>query len=163
MSEKENFEFQAEVGKVLNIVVGSLYSHSEIFLRELISNASDAADKLRYAALTHPELIKGHGAFEIVLSPDKGANTLTIADNGIGMNKQELIENLGTIARSGSAEFAAHLTGDSKKDLNLIGQFGVGFYSAFMVADNVEVTTRKAGDDQGWLCESDGTGSFSIT
>ena len=163
MSLTEKFEFQAEVGKVLNIVVGSLYSHSEIFLRELISNASDAADKLRYAGLTHPELIKGHGAFEIILTPDKSANTLTITDNGIGMNKQDLIENLGTIAKSGSAEFVSHLTGDAKKDLNLIGQFGVGFYSAFMVADRVEVKTRKAGDEQGWLWESDGTGSFSIT
>ena len=163
MQQTEKFEFQAQVGKVLNIVVGSLYSHSEIFLRELISNASDAADKLRYAALMHPELIKGHGPFEIILTPNKSTNTLTIADNGIGMNKQDLIENLGTIAKSGSAEFAAHLTGDAKKDLNLIGQFGVGFYSAFMVADKVEVKTRKAGEEQGWLWESDGLGSFSIT
>ena len=162
MQQTEKFEFQAEVGKVLNIVVGSLYSHSEIFLRELISNASDAADKLRYAGLTHPELVKGHRAFEIILTPDKSANTLTITDNGIGMNKQDLIENLGTIAKSGSAEFASHLTGDAKKDLNLIGQFGVGFYSAFMVADKVEVKTRKAGDEDGWLWESDGTGSFPL-
>ncbi len=162
MSETEKYEFQAEVGKVLDIVVGSLYSHSEIFLRELISNASDAADKLRYSALTHPELMKQHGAFEIILKPNKADKTLSVIDNGIGMNKEELIANLGTIAKSGSAEFAAHLTGDNKKDMNLIGQFGVGFYSAFMVADEVEVITRKAGDDSGWRWKSNGSGSFTI-
>ena len=162
MSETEKYEFQAEVGKVLDIVVNALYSHSEIFLRELISNASDAADKLRYSALTHPDLMKDHGAFEIILKPDKSAKTLAVIDNGIGMNKEELIQNLGTIAKSGSAEFAAHLTGDSKKDMNLIGQFGVGFYSAFMVASKVEVFTRKAGDSTGWHWTSEGSGSFTI-
>lgn len=163
MSQTQKYEFQAEVSKVLKIVVDSLYSHSEIFLRELISNASDACDKLRYTSLTHPDLMKDHGAFEIVLQPDKSKNTLTITDNGIGMNKQDLIDNLGTIAKSGSAEFAAHLTGDNAKDMNLIGQFGVGFYSAFMVASKVEVRTKKAGEDTGWLWESDGIGSFTIT
>ncbi|MGN1091993.1 MAG: molecular chaperone HtpG [Alphaproteobacteria bacterium] len=163
MPETQQYEFQAEVSKVLKIVVDSLYSHSEIFLRELISNASDACDKLRYACLTHPDLMKDHGSFEITLTPDKAKNTLVIADNGIGMNKQDLIDNLGTIAKSGSAEFAAHLTGDNAKDLNLIGQFGVGFYSAFMVASKVEVRTKKAGDDTGWLWQSEGVGSFTIT
>ncbi len=163
MAQTEKYQFQAEVGKVLDIVVNALYSHSEIFLRELISNASDAADKLRYSALTHPELMKDHGAFEIILTPNKAQKTLAITDNGIGMNKEELIQNLGTIAKSGSAEFAAHLTGDNKKDMNLIGQFGVGFYSAFMVASSVDVITRKAGDSAGWHWTSDGVGSFTIT
>ena len=162
MVQVEKHDFQAEVSKVLNIVVNSLYSHSEVFLRELISNASDACDKLRYAALTHPDLMKDHGAFEIILKPDKAAKTLTITDNGIGMSKDELINNLGTIARSGSAEFASHLTGDNKKDINLIGQFGVGFYSAFMVASLVEVISKKAGDEVGYKWTSEGNGSFTI-
>lgn len=162
MVQVEKHDFQAEVSKVLNIVVNSLYSHSEVFLRELISNASDACDKLRYAALTHPDLMKDHGAFEIILKPDKAAKTLTITDNGIGMSKDELINNLGTIARSGSAEFASHLTGDNKKDINLIGQFGVGFYSAFMVANLVEVISKKAGDEMGYKWTSEGNGSFTI-
>lgn len=162
MLQVEKHDFQAEVSKVLNIVVNSLYSHSEVFLRELISNASDACDKLRYAALTHPDLMKDHGAFEIILKPDKAAKTLTITDNGIGMSKDELINNLGTIARSGSAEFASHLTGDNKKDINLIGQFGVGFYSAFMVASLVEVISKKAGDEVGYKWTSEGNGSFTI-
>lgn len=162
MVQVEKHDFQAEVSKVLNIVVNSLYSHSEVFLRELISNASDACDKLRYAALTHPDLMKDHGAFEIILKPDKAAKTLTITDNGIGMSKDELINNLGTIARSGSAEFASHLTGDNKKDINLIGQFGVGFYSAFMVANLVEVISKKAGDEVGYKWTSEGNGSFTI-
>ncbi len=162
MVQVEKHDFQAEVSKVLNIVVNSLYSHSEVFLRELISNASDACDKLRYAALTHPDLMKDHGAFEIILKPDKAAKTLTITDNGIGMSKDELINNLGTIARSGSAEFASHLTGDNKKDINLIGQFGVGFYSAFMVASLVEVISKKAGDEMGYKWTSEGNGSFTI-
>ena len=155
--------FQAEVAKVLDIVIHSLYSNNEIFLRELISNASDACDKLRYALLTHPELGKETGAFKIILEPNAKEKTLTIIDNGIGMNKDDLINHLGTIARSGSAEFVKSLTGDKQKDMALIGQFGVGFYSAFMVADKVIVRTKKAGDDQGWLWESDGAGSFTIT
>ncbi len=160
MSE-EKLSFQADVSKVLDIVVNSLYSHNEIFLRELISNAADACDKLRYAALTHPDLAKGQ-AFQIDLIPNKDKNELTVRDNGIGMDKDDLIKHLGTIAHSGSAEFIKSLTGDNKKDINLIGQFGVGFYSAFMVADKVTVLTKKAGDDRGWRWESDGKGSFTL-
>ncbi len=161
-TDQTTMPFQAEVAKVLDIVIHSLYSNSEIFLRELISNASDACDKLRYALLTHPELAKQAGSFKITLTPDEGAKTLTISDNGIGMNKEDLVAHLGTIARSGSAEFIKSLTGDKQKDMALIGQFGVGFYSAFMVADKVTVHTKKAGDENGWLWESDGAGSFTI-
>ena len=160
MSE-EKIEFQAEVAKVLDIVIHSLYSNHEIFLRELISNASDACDKLRYALLTHPDLTP-NTAFKITITPDKKAGTLTITDNGIGMNKDDLINHLGTIARSGSGEFMKALTGDKQKDMALIGQFGVGFYASFMVADKVQVQTRKAGDKTGWLWESDGLGTFTI-
>ena len=160
MSE-EKIEFQAEVAKVLDIVIHSLYSNHEIFLRELISNASDACDKLRYALLTHPELVKNEG-FKITIAPDKKEKSLTITDNGIGMNKEDLINHLGTIARSGSAEFMKNLTGDKQKDMALIGQFGVGFYASFMVADKVQVRTQKAGDETGWFWESDGSGSFTI-
>ncbi|MTJ79560.1 MAG: molecular chaperone HtpG [Telmatospirillum sp.] len=159
---EEKLSFQAEVSKLLDIVVHSLYSNKEIFLRELISNASDACDKLRYGALTAPDLLAGGSDFRIVLTPDKEARTLTIADNGIGMNRTDLVENLGTIARSGTAAFLSQLSGDQKKDVSLIGQFGVGFYSAFMVAEKVEVLTRKAGEDQGWRWVSDGKGEFTI-
>ena len=159
---EEKMEFQAEVGKVLHIVVNALYSDTDIFLRELISNASDACDKLRYAAITNPEMAKDASEFKINLYPDKEAKTLTVADNGIGMNKDDLIKDLGSIGRSGSAEFLKNLTGDVQKDANIIGQFGVGFYSAFMVADKVEVRSRKAGDTQGWLWTSEGTGSFTV-
>ncbi|MBO7258038.1 MAG: ATP-binding protein, partial [Alphaproteobacteria bacterium] len=126
-TETTTMTFQAEVAKVLDIVIHSLYSNNEIFLRELISNASDACDKLRYALLTHPELAKETGAFKIILEPNDKEKTLTITDNGIGMNKDDLINHLGTIARSGSAEFIKSLTGDKQKDMALIGQFGVGF------------------------------------
>lgn len=159
---KETYDFQAQVSKVLDIVVHSLYSHSEIFLRELISNAADACDKLRYLSLTTPDLMKNHGPFKITLTPDKKNKTLTITDNGIGMDKKDLIENIGTIAHSGSAEFAKHLTGDNKKDAKLIGQFGVGFYSAFMVADSVEILSKKAGTDIGYKWTSAANGSFEI-
>jgi molecular chaperone HtpG len=159
---EEKLSFQAEVSKLLEIVVHSLYSNKEIFLRELISNASDACDRLRYAALTQPELLAGDGDFRIILTPDKAARTLTLADNGIGMNRADLVENLGTIARSGTAAFLGQLTGDAKKDVSLIGQFGVGFYSAFMVAERVEVITRKAGEDEGWRWISDGKGEFTV-
>lgn len=155
-------EFKAEVAKVLDIVIHSLYSNSEIFLRELISNASDACDKLRYALLTHPELAKHTGEFKIILTPDKATKTLTVTDNGIGMNREDLINHLGTIARSGSAEFVKMLTGDKKKDMALIGQFGVGFYASFMVADKVVVRTKKAGDETGWVWESTGSGTFTV-
>ncbi|GAA0579461.1 molecular chaperone HtpG [Caenispirillum bisanense] len=158
----EKLNFQAEVARVLDIVVHSLYSHKEIFLRELVSNASDACDKLRWMALTQPELTADDPGFRITLTPDKDAKTLTVADNGVGMNRDELIENLGTIARSGTGEFLRNLTGDSRKDLTLIGQFGVGFYSAFMVAKQVEVVSRKAGDAHGWRWVSDGSGTFTV-
>ncbi len=158
----ETRSFQAEVSRLLDIVAHSLYSEKEIFLRELISNASDACDRLRYAALTEPGLAEGESNYRVVLTPVKSSRTLTIADNGIGMNRDELVENLGTIARSGTAAFMNQLTGDDKKDVSLIGQFGVGFYSAFMVADKVDVLSRKAGDSEGWRWTSDGRGSFTI-
>ncbi len=159
---QETRSFQAEVSRLLDIVAHSLYSEKEIFLRELISNASDACDRLRYAALTEPGLAEGDAAYRVVLTPDKAARSLTIADNGIGMNRAELIDNLGTIARSGTAAFVSQLSGDSRKDMSLIGQFGVGFYSAFMVADKVEVLARKAGEAEGWRWVSDGKGEFSV-
>jgi len=159
---QETRTFQAEVSRLLDIVAHSLYSEKEIFLRELISNASDACDRLRYAALTQPNLIEGDPDYRVVLTPVKSSKTLTIADNGIGMSHDELVENLGTIARSGTAAFVKELSGDERKDMSLIGQFGVGFYSAFMVADKVEVLSRKAGEDQGWRWESDGKGEFTI-
>jgi molecular chaperone HtpG len=158
----ETRTFQAEVSRLLEIVAHSLYSEKEIFLRELISNASDACDRLRYAALTEPSLAEGEQNYRVVLTPIKSSKTLTVADNGIGMNHDELVENLGTIARSGTAAFMQQLTGDAKKDMSLIGQFGVGFYSAFMVADRVEVLSRKAGEAEGWRWVSDGRGSFTI-
>src|SRR5204863_748078 len=158
----ETRSFQAEVSRLLDIVAHSLYSEKEIFLRELISNASDACDRLRYAALTEPSLAEGEAAYRVVLTPVKSSRTLTVADNGIGMNHDELIENLGTIARSGTAAFVDQLTGDARSDMSLIGQFGVGFYSAFMVADKVEVLSRKAGESEGWRWTSDGKGSFTI-
>ena len=159
---QETRSFQAEVSRLLDIVAHSLYSEKEIFLRELISNASDACDRLRYAALTEPALAEGDMSYRVVLAPDKSTRTLTVADNGIGMNREELIENLGTIARSGTAAFVNQLSGDARKDMSLIGQFGVGFYSAFMVAETVEVKSRKAGESQGWRWVSDGKGEFVI-
>src|SRR3974390_1976262 len=159
---QETRSFQAEVSRLLDIVAHSLYSQKEIFLRELISNASDACDRLRYAALTEPALAEGDTDYRVVLTPDKKSRTLTIADNGIGMNRDELIENLGTIARSGTAAFMTQLSGDARKDMSLIGQFGVGFYSAFMVAEKVEVLSRKAGESEGWRWVSDGKGEFTI-
>jgi molecular chaperone HtpG len=159
---EEKMSFQAEVAKLLDIVVHSLYSNKEIFLRELISNASDACDKLRYESLTQDSLLEGQGNFSIRLVPEKSKRVLSIIDNGIGMNRSELVENLGTIARSGTAAFLAGLKADQKGDVSQIGQFGVGFYSAFMVADQVEVITRKAGETSGWIWKSDGKGEFSI-
>jgi molecular chaperone HtpG len=159
---QETKSFQAEVSRLLDIVAHSLYSEKEIFLRELISNASDACDRLRYAALTEPVLAEGDTEYRVTLTPDKSARTLTIADNGIGMNREELIDNLGTIARSGTAAFVSQLSGDARKDMSLIGQFGVGFYSAFMVAEQVEVLSRKAGESQGWRWMSDGKGEFTV-
>src|SRR4051794_6065727 len=159
---QETRNFQAEVSRLLEIVAHSLYSEKEIFLRELISNASDACDRLRYAALTEPALAEGETEYRVTLTPDKAARTLTIADNGIGMNREELIDNLGTIARSGTAAFVNQLSGDARKDIGLIGQFGVGFYSAFMVAEKLEVLSRKAGESQGWRWVSDGRGEFTV-
>ena len=158
----ETFTFQAEVSKLLDIVVHALYSNKQIFLRELISNASDACDRLRYCALTEPSLLQDDPSFKIVLTPDKTAGTLTIADNGIGMSRDELVENLGTIARSGTAAFASQLATAKKTDISPIGQFGVGFYSAFMVAGTVAVTSRKAGAEEGWCWRSDGQGTFTV-
>jgi molecular chaperone HtpG len=154
--------FEAEVGRVLDLVINSLYQHREIFLRELISNASDACDRLRYAALGEPELLEGDPELKILLVAEPAAGTLTVIDNGIGMSRDELAQNLGTIARSGTQRFAAELSGDSAKDLRLIGQFGVGFYSAFMVADRVEVRARKAGEEHGWRWQSDGRSGFTV-
>ena len=159
-AEKHNFE--AEVSRLLEIVAHSLYSEREVFLRELISNASDACDRLRYLALTEPDLVKGDAAYRITLTADTAARTLTVADNGIGMSRAELIDNLGTIARSGTSAFVKNLSGDQRKDMALIGQFGVGFYSAFMVADQVEVLSRKAGETEAHLWVSDGKGDYTV-
>ena len=162
--EKQTHGFQAEVSRLLHLMIHSLYSNREIFLRELISNASDACDKLRFKALDEPSLLESGSDPAISLRIDKAASTLTIADNGIGMNQEEVIENLGTIARSGTEKFLASLSGDQKKDAQLIGQFGVGFYSAFIVADRVTVESRKAGTDAsaGVRWESDGQGEFTV-
>lgn len=161
---QERHGFQAEVSRLLHIVAHSLYSDKSVFLRELISNASDACDKLRYLALTQPELLEGGGDLAVTLATDKEKKILTIADNGIGMNKDDLISHLGTIARSGSAKFSEELASAKTQEqkVSLIGQFGVGFYSAFMVADKVEVVSRKAGETQGWRWVSDGTGEFTV-
>jgi len=161
--QTEQHEFQAEVSRVLQLMVRSVYSESEIFLRELISNAADASDKLRYEALTDDALLDGDGDYTITITVDKEAGTLSIADRGIGMSHDELISNLGTVARSGTAAFAEQLTGDAAKDVSLIGQFGVGFYAAFIVSDDVRVTSRRAGSDEAWTWQSDGQSGFSLT
>lgn len=166
MSEttKETLGFQTEAKQLLQLMIHSLYSNKEIFLRELISNASDAIDKLRFESLDQESLLEGLGDYAIHVSVNKDAKTLTIADNGIGMSRDEAIEHLGTIAKSGTANFMASLTGDQKKDAQLIGQFGVGFYSAFIVADKVEVHTRRAGSaaTEGALWTSHGEADFTI-
>jgi molecular chaperone HtpG len=166
MSEttKETLGFQTEAKQLLQLMIHSLYSNKEIFLRELISNASDAIDKLRFESLDQESLLEGLGDYAIHVSVNKDAKTLTIADNGIGMSRDEAIEHLGTIAKSGTANFMASLTGDQKKDAQLIGQFGVGFYSAFIVADKVEVHTRRAGSAaiEGALWTSHGEADFTI-
>ena len=153
-------EFQAETKQVLRLVIHSLYSHKEIFLRELVSNASDACEKLRFEAIANPELLGGD-SLSITLTPDSPAGTLSIKDNGIGMSKEEVIDNLGTIARSGTKKFLETLSGDSAKDAQLIGQFGVGFYSAFIVADKVTVLSKR-GDAPGVRWDSDGEGQYQI-
>ncbi|MEP2651249.1 MAG: molecular chaperone HtpG [Paraglaciecola sp.] len=163
-AQQETHGFQTEVKQLLQLMIHSLYSNKEIFLRELVSNAADAADKLRFKALSNDSLYEGDGDLHVKLSINKDAGTITIADNGIGMNKADVIEHLGTIAKSGTKEFFGKLSGDEAKDSQLIGQFGVGFYSAFIVADNVTVRTRAAGDDvsNGVQWESAGEGEFTI-
>jgi molecular chaperone HtpG len=161
---KETLGFQAEVRQLLQLMIHSLYSNKEIFLRELVSNASDACDKLRFEAIAQPELLEGHGELAIRIAFDKDGRTITVSDNGIGMSRDEAIAQLGTIARSGTREFFARLTGDQQKDAQLIGQFGVGFYSSFIVADRVSVVTRRAGlpADAAVRWESDGGGEFTV-
>ncbi|ETK23847.1 MULTISPECIES: molecular chaperone HtpG [Pseudomonas] len=163
-TQKETLGFQTEVKQLLHLMIHSLYSNKEIFLRELISNASDAVDKLRFEALSKPELLEGGAELKIRVSFDKDAKTVTIEDNGIGMNREDAITHLGTIAKSGTADFMKNLSGDQKKDSHLIGQFGVGFYSAFIVADQVEVFSRRAGLDasEGVHWSSKGEGEFEI-
>ncbi len=163
-AQKETLGFQAEVKKLLHLMIHSLYSNKEIFLRELISNASDAADKLRFLALSDADIYEGDGDLKIWIETDSDAKTITITDNGIGMTRDEVIQHLGTIAKSGTSEFLSHLSGDQRNDSQLIGQFGVGFYSAFVVAKKVEVFTRKAGvaAEQGVHWVSEGEGEFVV-
>ena len=155
--------FEAEAKQLLKLMIHSLYSNREVFLRELVSNASDAVDKLRFEALSNPEWLGEDSDLRIRLAFDKDARTLTIEDNGIGMNRQELIENLGTIARSGTARFLEQLTGDQQKDSQLIGQFGVGFYASFIVADRVAVETRRAGETEAWCWRSSGEADYELS
>src|ERR1700724_3196284 len=163
-TQKETMGFQAEVKQLLDLMIHSLYSNKEIFLRELISNASDAIDRLRFDALSNAALLEQDTELNIHVAYDKDARTITVTDNGIGMTRDEVIENIGTIAKSGTREFFSSLTGDQQKDANLIGQFGVGFYSSFVVADKVTVTTRRAGlpAEDGVRWESDGQGEYSL-
>jgi molecular chaperone HtpG len=166
-AQKETLGFQAEVKQLLDLMIHSLYSNKEIFLRELISNASDAADKLRFEALSHNALYESDSELRIRVAIDKAARTVTISDNGIGMSRDEVVKNIGTIARSGTREFVQSLTGDQAKDARLIGQFGVGFYSAFIVADRVTLVTRRAGLQAGeavrWECDMDkGAGQYTV-
>ncbi|MBU1284752.1 MAG: molecular chaperone HtpG [Gammaproteobacteria bacterium] len=163
-TQKETLGFQTEVKQLLHLMIHSLYSNKEIFLRELISNASDATDKLRFEALAKPELLEGGAELKIRVSFDKDAKTVTLEDNGIGMNREDAITHLGTIAKSGTADFMKHLSGDQKKDSHLIGQFGVGFYSAFIVADKVDVYSRRAGSpiSEGVHWSSKGEGDFEV-
>ncbi len=158
----EKKQFQAESKRLLDLMINSIYTHKEIFLREIISNASDAIDKLAYKALTDDQVGLNRSDLKIVLTPDQIARTLTISDNGIGMTREELEENLGTIARSGSLQFKQNMDQDKKADVDIIGQFGVGFYSAFMVADKVTVTSKAYGSDQAWRWESEGAEGYTI-
>ena len=159
---KETLGFQAEVKQLLHLMIHSLYSNKEIFLRELISNASDACDKLRFESIARPELLDGGTDFAIRVGFDKAARTITVSDNGVGLSRDEAIQHLGTIAKSGTREFFAQLTGDQQKDAQLIGQFGVGFYSSFIVADRVTVISRRAGSAEAVKWESDGSGEFTV-
>src|SRR5215510_10975508 len=160
----EKYQFQAETKQLLDLMIHSLYTNKEIFLRELISNASDALDRLRFEALTNPELLADDSTFEIRLDPDETARTLTISDNGIGMNRDEVIANIGTIAKSGTRELRERIKkGDSPQMLaEFIGQFGVGFYSSFMVGDKVTLITRRAGENTATRWESSGDGRYTI-
>ena len=162
MANKENMQFQTEVNQLLQLMIHSLYSNKEIFLRELVSNANDACDKLRFAALSDDSLNEGDSELKIQVEFDADKNTVTIRDNGIGMTRAEVIDNIGTIAKSGTKEFLSKLTGDTAKDSQMIGQFGVGFYSSFIVADSVTLKTRKAGEKEGVLWHSTGESDFSI-
>ena len=164
---KETREFQAETKQLLDLMINSIYTNKEIFLRELISNASDAIDKVHFEGLTNHDLLEGDEDYEIFLVPDKESHTLSISDNGIGMNREEVIENIGTIAKSGTKAFLEQLkkakeSNEDITDKELIGQFGVGFYSAFMVAEKVTIITRKAGEKEAVRWESTGDGSYSI-
>jgi molecular chaperone HtpG len=161
-NDVETIKFDTEVDKIMKLVIHSLYTNKDIFLRELISNSSDACDKLKFLAITKPELIKDDPDFKITISVDEEKRTLTITDNGIGMNRQDLIDNIGTIASSGTQRFLDQMTGNKETDIQLIGQFGVGFYAVFMVADNVTVTSRKAGEKEGWKWQSKGDSNFTI-
>src|SRR6202034_262526 len=163
-SERETLGFQAEVRELLNLMIHSLYSHRDIFLRELISNASDANDKLRFLALSNPGLLGKESELGIWIDTDAKAGTLTVRDNGVGMTREEAVSHLGTIAKSGTAEFFRRLTGDQQRDAQLIGQFGVGFYSAFIVADRVEVLSRHAAAaaDAAVHWESSADGQFTV-
>ena len=158
----ETLGFQTEAKQLLHLMIHSLYSNKEIFLRELISNASDATDKLRVEALENTSLYEDDGELRIRIAVDEEAKTIVISDNGIGMSRDEVIANLGTIAKSGTADFLKNLTGDQKQDSQLIGQFGVGFYSVFMVADEVTVESKLAGETQGHRWVSQGGGDFTI-
>ncbi|MDY6892035.1 MAG: molecular chaperone HtpG, partial [Pseudomonadota bacterium] len=164
-TQQETLGFQTEVKQLLNLMIHSLYSNKEIFLRELISNASDASEKLRFEALHNDALYEGDPTLDIRIEFDKEAGTVSIEDRGIGMNRQEVIENLGTIANSGTASFLSRLTGDQVKDSQLIGQFGVGFYSAFIVAERVDVYSRRAGEpaENGVHWSSSGEGEFTVS
>ena len=163
-SASQKHSFQAEVAQLLHLVTHSLYSNPDIFLRELISNASDACDKLRFEGINHPEYYENDPNLRVRVSLDKDNKTITISDNGIGLSEQEAIDNLGTIAKSGTKDFMSKLTGDQKSDAQLIGQFGVGFYSGFIVAEKITVESRRAGAnaEQGVRWISGGTGDFEV-
>src|SRR5262244_3315841 len=167
MTERETLGFQAEVKQLLHLMIHSLYSNKEIFLRELISNAADAADKLRFEALADNALYGADPDLKIRISFDKAARTVTVSDNGVGMSREEVVQNIGTIAKSGTREFFESLTGDQAKDARLIGQFGVGFYSSFIVADRVTLLTRRAGASASeavrWECDmGKGAGEYTV-
>ncbi len=156
------YQYQSEIGQLLQLMANSLYSNKEIFIRELVSNASDAIDKFNYMHLTDEAFKKEKWSGVITIALDKKDNSISIIDNGIGMSKEDLMENIGTIAKSGTKSFIENMSGDAKKDSNLIGQFGVGFYSVFMVAKSVDVITKKVGEEQAYKFSSDGSGEYEI-